>query len=117
MTKKNAFAIAKNLDLKCDAYLFATKVGTCGCVTASKNYGDGWFLLTLFINLIEKVMEQLNVKHHAGFRAMLIRALQNYMEETAPAPKEKPLSDKERAKRIKRNAAIVDAVEEALKWK
>ena len=62
-------------------------------------------------------MENLNVKYHAGFRAMLIRALQNYLDETAPAPKVENLSDKERAKRIKRNAAIVDAVEEALKWK
>jgi len=118
MTKKNAFAVSKFLDTRCDqAYLFATKVGASGCVTASRNFGDGWALLTLFINLIEKVMEQLNVKHHAGFRAMLIRALQNYMGETAPKPKDPPLSDKERAKRIKRNAAIVDAVEEALKWK
>lgn len=114
MTKKNAIAVARNLDLKCDAYLFATKVGTCGCITASKNYGDGWFLLTLFINLLEEVMRQLNVKYHKGFRAMLIRALQNYMEETAPAPKEKPLSDKERAKRIKRNEQIINTLEAVL---
>ena len=61
-----------------DAYLFATKVGTCGCITASKNYGDGWFLLTLFINLLEEVMRQLNVEYHRNFRRMLIHEMQHY---------------------------------------
>lgn len=114
MTKKNACAVAKNLDLKCEAYLFATKVGTCGCVTASRNYGDGWILLTLFINLLEEVMKQLNVKYHNDFRKMLIYALLDYLKETAPVPKPVQLSDKERAKRIKRNEEILNAVEAVL---
>ena len=114
MTKKNAMAVAKNLDLKCEAYLFATKVGTCGCVTASKNYGDGWFLLTLFINLLEEVMRQLNVAYHKDFRKMLIYAFLDYLKENAPKPKEKPLSDKERAKRIKRNEQILAELEAVL---
>ena len=115
MTKKNAFAVSKMLDTRCDqAYLFATKVGASGCVTASRNFGDGWFLFTLFINLIERVMENLNVKYHKDFRAMLIRALQNYMEETAPRPEPEPLSDKQRAKRIKRNEQILAELEAIL---
>lgn len=115
MTKKNAFAVSKMLDTRCDqAYLFATKVGASGCVTASRNFDDGWALLTLFINLIEKVMEKLNVKYHAGFRAMLIRALQNYLDETAPRPEPEQLSDKQRAKRIKHNEQILNAVEAIL---
>lgn len=115
MTKKQAFAVAKTLDLRCDAYLFATKVGTCGCITASKNYGDGWVLLTLFINLIEKVMENLNVKYHAQFRKLLIHSLLEYLREEAPKPVSAPLSDKERAKRARHSEQVIAAIEEALK--
>lgn len=115
MTKKNAFAITKTLDVRCDqAYLFATKVGASGCVTASRCVGDGWALLTLFVNLIDSVMEKLSTKYHTGFRVLLIEALLNYLAEDAPKPAPVELSDKERAKRIKRNELILAEVEAVL---
>lgn len=113
MTKKNALATARNLNVKCDAYLFATKVGA-GCVTASKNYGDGWILLTLFINLIEKVMENLNTSYHANFRKLLCTALLEYLADTTPKPPKENLSDKQRRQRAKHTEDVITQLEAIL---
>ena len=114
MTKKNAVAITHSLDCRCDEpYMFAVKVGA-GCLVSVKNRGDGWILLTLFINLLENVMQNLRANHHDDFRNLLCHALKSYIEDTAPVERKEKLSDKQRAKRIKANEQTLAELEAVL---
>ena len=118
MTKKSAAALAQYVHTRCDdAYLFTVKVGASGGVTNFAVKGDWKVLLTLLLNLIDRVMEKLKTHHHDEAREALCLSLIQYLMDDSPAPP-KPvenLSDKQRARRMKNNARIIDAIEEALK--
>lgn len=78
MTKKQATAIAKRLNVDCnEPFMFACMVKP-GCFTACKA-NTGAALFTLLINLIEKVME--SVGDDKDFKKLLAQALLSYLEE------------------------------------
>lgn len=110
MTKNSALAVSRQLDIKCDEpYMFAVMVGK-GCFVANRTNGDGWGMLTLFINLIERTMVNLSRAHQDDFRRFLARALQDYLAETYDKPTPKTLSGKQLAKRQRDNQKILDAL-------
>ena len=114
MTKKKAFAVARELSVKCDEpYMFAVTIGA-GCMCDVRVAGDGWVLLTLFINLLERTMENLKAQHQTEFRNLLTVALQRYLTDNKPAEPKEKLSDKQRKKRIDRNQKIISALESVL---
>lgn len=114
MTKNKAFAVARELSVKCDEpHMFAVKIGG-GCLCDVRVAGDGWVLLTLFINLLERTMENLKLQHQTEFRELLIVALQRYLADTKPADRKETLSDKQRKKRIDCNKKIIAALESVL---
>lgn len=115
MTKKKAFAIARELSTRCDeAHVFAVKIGA-GVLCDVKCKNDGWELLSLFINLLERTINNLKVQKQDEYRKFFIESLQKYLEDDSP-PKvvQENLSGKLLAKRIKNNEKIINALEELL---
>ena len=95
MTKNKANAVFRELDVKCDQpFMFAVKVDT-GCLCAVKNHDDGWALLTLFLTLLERTMHNLKKQRQDEFRAALIRALQDYLNDDKPIEPQEVEHDKE----------------------
>lgn len=115
MTKKNAVATSKNLDLRCDdAYLFACKVGA-GVFSSLKAKGNWTIILSLLLNLIEDVMRKLKSPQHAETRELLCLAILKHLTDDLPAAKsEEILSDKQRNRRIKHNEAVISQLEAVL---
>ena len=111
MTKKNAAAVARTLDTRCDEpYMFAVKIGA-GCFTAYKSPRNGLDLLTLFINLIEMVMKNLDAQLQADAVKLLSRALQDYLSENYFSKTHEEISGKKLARRIKHNEQIISTID------
>lgn len=118
MTKKAASSVAYQLVVRCDdAYLFTVKVGASGGITNFNVKGDWKVLLTLLLNLIDRVMLKLKTNHHDEARELLCLSLLEYLTDMTPAPPSPPekLSDSQRTRRAKNSDRIIDAIEEALK--
>ena len=118
MTKKNANAVANYLDLRCDqAYMFVSQVGS-GTFSRVKAKGSSAILLTLFLQILDDMLEKLHRNQQDAVREMLCLGLVKYMVDELPdAPLPKPteeLSDKQRAKRIKNNERIIAQLEAVL---
>ena len=115
MTKNKAKDIARKLDVSCDEpYIFSVKIGA-GCLNSVTVNGDSWVLLTLVINIIESVMNNLKKIHQDKFRQLLCLKLLQYLNDDQPAQvPEQELSGKLLKKRIKHNDAIIEALEDIL---
>lgn len=115
MTKNKADAVTKWLDVQCDDYLFATKVGFGGCMSSLKVKGDWTIVLSFLITLIGDVLNRLKKNHYDVAHEIIIRALLEYMKAEAPEKtSEESLSDKQRKKRAKHNEQILSALEAIL---
>lgn len=115
MTKKKAEAVTKWLDVQCDDYLFATKVGFSGCLSALNVKGDWTIVLSFLITLIGDVLNRMKKHHYNVAHELILRALLEYMKAEAPeTPKEESLSDKQRKKRAKHNEEILQSLEAVL---
>ena len=118
MTKKSAAALAQYVHTRCDdAYLFSVKVGASCGVTNFNVKGDWKVLLTLLLNLIDRVMLKLKTNHHDEARELLCLSLLEYLTDMTPAPPSPPekLSDSQRARRAHNSDRIIATIEEALK--
>lgn len=114
MTKQKALSLAKELDVKCDeSYMFCVKVGS-GCLTSVKTAGSAQNLLTLFINMLERMSTYLKENKQDEARELLLRALQMYLEDDKPAPRRENISDKQRRKRRKTTELIISQIESVL---
>ena len=60
MTKNKANSTIKWLDVQCDDYLFATKVGVAGCMSSMRVKGDWTVVLAFLITAIGDVLARLN---------------------------------------------------------
>ena len=115
MTKNKANAVTKWLDVQCDDYLFATRVGVSGCLSSVSVKGDWTIVLSFLITLIGDVLARLKKHNYDVAHALLIRALLEFMQAEAPEnPKEEELSGKQIKKRINRNEAILAELEAIL---
>lgn len=111
MTKKKALAISRALDTQCDEpYMFAVKIGA-GCFQAYKSPRSGLDMLTLFINLIEMVMQNLRGQLQDDFVKLLSRALQDYLSDNYFDKPQEVLSGKLLARRIKNNEKIISTLD------
>lgn len=116
MTKNKAYAIAKELAIRCDeAHIFVTKCGS-GCLCDVRTCGDAHELLTMFFTLIDRTFKNLKAQGQDEFYKFLAYSLKKYIEdEYKPLPKpEENLSDKLRKKRIANNAKIISAIENVI---
>lgn len=114
MTKNKAYAIAKELAIRCDeAHIFVAKCGS-GCLCDVRTCGDAHELLTMFFTLIDRTFKNLKAQGQDDFYKLLAYSLKKYIEdEYKPLPKpEENLSDKLRKKRIANNAKIINSLEE-----
>ena len=108
MTKKKAEAVTKWLDVQCDDYLFATKVGFSGCMSSLKVKGD-------WTAIIGDVLARMKKHHYDVAHELILRALLEFMKGEEPEPpKAEELSDKQRKKRINRNETIIAELEAIL---
>lgn len=115
MTKKKAEAVTKWLDLQCDDYLFATKVGFSGCMSSLKVKGEWTVVLAFLITIIGDVLNRMKKNHYNVAHELITRALLEYMKGEAPeTPKDEELTDKQRKKRMKHNEAILESLEAVL---
>lgn len=115
MTKKKAEAVTKWLDVQCDDYLFATRVGFSGCMSSMRVKGDWTVVLAFLISVIGDVLARLKKHHYDVAHELVTRALLEFMNSEAPEkPKVEELSDKQRKKRIKHNEAILESLEAVL---
>ena len=115
MTKKKAEAVIKWLDVQCDDYLFATKVGFSGCMSSLKVKGDWTVVLAFLITIIGDVLARMKKHHYDVAHELILRALLEFMKGEAPeTPKDEELSDKQRKKRTKHNEEILQALEAVL---
>ena len=118
MTKKNADAISRYLDLRCDqSYLFVTQIGT-GAFSRTKVKGKVATLLTLLLKMLDDVLDSLKRDKRDSVREMILLTLINYLaddmpEPTPPKPAEE-LSGKEISRRIKRTERMLTELEAVL---
>ena len=115
MTKKKAEAVTKWLDVRCDDYLFATKVGISGCLSSLKVKGEWTVVLAFLITIIGDVLARMKKHHYNVAHELILRALLEFMKGEAPeTPKPEELTDKQRKKRAKHNEAILESLEAVL---
>ena len=115
MTKNKANSTIKWLDVQCDDYLFATKVGVSGCMSSLKVKGDWTVVLAFLITIIGDVLARMKKHHYDVAHELILRALLEFMKGEEPEPpKAEELSDKQRKKRINRNEAIIAELEAIL---
>ena len=115
MTKKNAFATANNIALRCDdAFLFSCKVGG-GVFSTLKAKGNWTVLLSLLLNAIEDIMRKLTRTQAREAKELLCLALLQHLTDETPTPIPKEdLTDKQRRQRAKHTEDVINRLEAIL---
>ena len=115
MTKKNAVATANNLAVRCDqSYIFAVQVGK-GVFSSLKCKGEPLILLSLYLQLLEEVLERLKRTYRYDVHHGLCNALLQFLNDDETHIKTPEiLSDKQRRQRAKHTEDVISQLEAVL---